>query len=34
MHWYPEDCHPLSQVETEADVFINVGKWFNTHFEV
>eukprot|EP00795_Rhopilema_esculentum_P007260 gene7260-12947_t len=28
MHWYPEDSHPLSQVETEGDVFINVAKWF------
>ena len=28
---YPEDCHPLSKVETEADVFINLIMWFASH---
>jgi len=31
LHLYPEDSHPLSKVETEADVFMNVCKWFHTH---
>ena len=25
---YPNDCHPLSTVETEGNVFVNVCKWF------
>lgn len=28
---YPNDSHPLSSVETSADVFINTCKWFNTY---
>ena len=28
---YPEDCHPLSKVETEADGFINLIMWFASH---
>ncbi|XP_065178364.1 acylamino-acid-releasing enzyme-like [Sycon ciliatum] len=25
---YPSDCHPLSRVKTEADVFMNMMAWF------
>jgi len=29
--WYPDSGHPLSEVKTEADVFINIIKWFDDH---
>lgn len=28
--WYPEDSHPLSKVETEADAFMNMVNWFGS----
>ena len=28
---YPDDSHPLSAVETQGDVFVNVCKWFYVH---
>ena len=31
MMLYPDDSHPLSSVETEGDVFVNVCLWFNKH---
>ncbi|XP_059800349.1 acylamino-acid-releasing enzyme-like isoform X2 [Hypanus sabinus] len=27
--WYPDDNHALSNIDTEADVFMNVAMWFN-----
>jgi len=33
MYWYPEDSHALKRTETEADVFVNVAKWFHAHSE-
>ncbi|XP_032892639.1 acylamino-acid-releasing enzyme-like isoform X2 [Amblyraja radiata] len=27
--WYPDDNHSLSNVDTEADVFMNIAVWFN-----
>jgi len=31
LNTYPDDCHPLSNIETECDVFVNMGKWFLEH---
>ncbi|XP_002166996.3 acylamino-acid-releasing enzyme [Hydra vulgaris] len=31
MLMYPDDCHPLSNIETEGDVFLNVSLWFYQH---
>lgn len=28
--FYPEDNHTLDKVETEADVFVNMIKWFSS----
>lgn len=28
---YPDDCHPLGGVETSADMFMNMCKWFYTY---
>ena len=28
---YPEDCHPLSQPETDNDVFVHIHSWFQKH---
>ncbi|XP_078065549.1 acylamino-acid-releasing enzyme-like isoform X2 [Mustelus asterias] len=27
--WYPDDCHSLSKVGTEADMFMNIALWFD-----
>lgn len=29
--WYPESSHPLTEVKSEADAFINIIKWFDDH---
>jgi acylaminoacyl-peptidase len=29
--WYPDCSHPLSDVKSEADAFINIIKWFGEH---
>lgn len=29
--WYPDCSHPLSEVKSEADAFINIIKWFDDH---
>ena len=29
--YYPEDSHPLLNIETTGDFFVNVLKWFHTH---
>lgn len=29
--WYPECSHPLTEVKSEADGFINIIKWFDDH---
>jgi len=29
--WYPECSHPISDVKSEADSFINIIKWFDEH---
>ena len=29
--WYPECSHPLWEVKSEADAFINIIKWFDEH---
>ena len=28
---YQEDCHPLNQTETQADVFVQIHSWFSKH---
>ena len=28
---YPEDCHPLSRVETDGDCLLNIARWFHQH---
>ncbi|XP_067024177.1 acylamino-acid-releasing enzyme-like [Acropora muricata] len=29
--WYPENNHPLSKVDAESDVFVNLARWFFEH---
>jgi len=29
--WYPDSDHPISEVKSEADSFINIIKWFDDH---
>jgi len=29
--WYPECSHPLAEVKSEVDAFINIVKWFDDH---
>jgi len=29
--WYADSSHPLSEVKSEADAFINIIKWFDDH---
>ena len=31
MLYYPNDCHPLSSVDTSVDCIVNICKWFYTH---
>ena len=31
---YPNNCHPISGVEAEADAFLNTVKWFLRHLKL
>jgi acylaminoacyl-peptidase len=31
---YPNDCHALNRVATEADHWINIKRWFDKHMEI
>jgi len=31
--WYPDCSHPLTDVKSEADAFINIIRWFSDHIE-
>ncbi|KAL4227008.1 hypothetical protein ACF0H5_014984 [Mactra antiquata] len=31
---YPDNCHPIVKVDSEADAFINIYKWFNDHLPI
>ncbi|XP_015764980.1 PREDICTED: acylamino-acid-releasing enzyme-like [Acropora digitifera] len=29
--WYPGNNHPISKVDAESDVFVNLARWFFEH---
>jgi acylaminoacyl-peptidase len=34
MLWYPDCSHPITDVKSEADAFVNIVKWFNDHLNM
>ena len=31
--WYPGNNHPISKVDAESDVFVNLARWFFEHIQ-